>query len=170
MPDLTETTEYLKTIMNSKMGGYVIWGAFLALFLGVLYFGSRATGWHKLAKHYPCRNPYQETWITQPDFFDKDSGGLNLRFNTSESEDAIKLGADYQGLYLTMSLGFRFFHPPLFVPWEDVRTVWTKAAPWLKEKNLLVITFAEQPDIPLEVDRHVAGEMEKRALGRWSVP
>lgn len=58
-----------------------------------------------------------------------------------------------------MSLPFRPFHPPIFVPWSDVGSVAKAGFPWSEKKN-----------VPLQVDREVAGEIEKRSQGRWTMP
>ncbi len=169
MQPLPEVFAHIKTMVTNlgMREGLILFSLFFA---GMLYVGSRVSGWHDLAKHYPVRNRYEGKWISQPDFFGRDSGGLDIYFNNGASEDAIKLGADSEGLYLSMSIGFRFFHPPLFVPWSDVRSVWLQGVPWLKTKNLLRITFAQSPNVPLDVDRHVAGEIQKRSGGLWTMP
>jgi len=95
---------------------------------------------------------------------------VNVYFNNGESDGAIKLGADGHGLHIVMSTVFRPFHPPLFVPWSDISGVWLQGTPWINEKNLLRITFAQSPGIPLDVDRHIAGEMQKKSEGRWTMP
>jgi hypothetical protein len=69
-----------------------------------------------------------------------------------------------------MSIVFRLFHPPLFVPWSDVRSEWIQGAPWSRKKNVLRITFVALPEIPLDVDQHIAREMQKLAEGRWTMP
>lgn len=166
-----ELAEHFKRLIEyTEKHAYLTWGIFGALFLGFMLLGSRVSGWHKIATHYPCTNRYEGAWITQPDSFDRDSGRVIVYFNNGESDGAIKLGADYNGLYLVMSDLFRLFHPPIFVPWNDVKSEWVSNAPWLKEKTTLRITFTDFPNIPLEVDRHIAGEMEKRAEGRWKAP
>lgn len=139
------------------------------LIVGVLFLGSRASGWHRLAKHYPHRNGFHAEWISMPDFFGREGrGGMAVDFNNGQT-DAIKVGVDDEGLYLSMSIPFRFFHPPIFVPWSDVRSV-GQGPPWSDKISEIRFTFALCPDVPLDVDLEVAGEIQKRAKGRWTVP
>lgn len=140
------------------------------LLVGVLFFGSRASGWHKLAGHYPRLNPFQGEWISMPDFFGKEGrGGMTVDFNNCQT-NAINLAVDGQGMYLSMSIAFRLFHPPIFVPWSDVRSVALAACPWSDKITDIRFTFALSPDVPLDVDLEVAAEIQKRAQGRWTMP
>lgn len=139
------------------------------LILGVLFVGARISGWHKLAEHYASADRYEGRWISQLDDSGKE-GGLEVSLRYSVSENAIKLGADARGLYLQMSLPFRPFHPPLFIPWRDIESVGVQELPWVKKKTLVRITFAQAPSIPLDVDWYVAGEIQQRANGQWKIP
>ena len=169
MPNLDALIQKLKPVVANL--GLFEWLCIFALLLGgALFLGSRLNGWHTLAKHYSTQQSYQGTWISQPDDSGKEAGGLSVWLNNGESENAIKLGADRDGIYLAMSLGFRPFHPPLFIPWNDVKAVWVQSIPLLPAKNLLRITFTDCPHIPLEVDRHVANRLEEHAEGRWRLP
>jgi hypothetical protein len=166
-----EITEQLKRFIDFLgKHEYLTWGIVLAIFIGFMLLGSRTSGWHKVAAQYPCTNQYKGAWISQPDFFERDSGRVVVDFNNNESDGAIKLGADNNGLYMVMSNLFRLFHPPIFVPWQDVKCEWVGNAPWLKEKTTLRITFDGFPNIPLEVNRHIVGEMERLAQGQWTAP
>lgn len=169
MPSLDALIQRLTTVVANL--GLIEWLCIFALLLGGgLFLASRLNGWHTLAKHYGTQQRYQGAWISQPDDSGKEAGGLSVTLNSGESENAIKLGADRDGVYLAMSLGFRPFHPPLFIPWNDIKAVWVAGAPWLKTRNLLRITFRDCPHIPLEVDRHVANRLEEHAEGRWKIP
>lgn len=139
------------------------------LILGVLFVGARISGWHELAKHYASYDRYEGRWISQLDDSGQE-GGLEVSLRHSVSENAIKLGADSRGLYLQMSLPFRPFHPPLFIPWGDIKSVGIQELPWVNKKTRVRITFTQAPGIPLDVDWYVAGEIQQRANGRWKMP
>lgn len=157
----------IRKILENLNGGQWLLIA-VAVIGGILYLGSRLGGWRRLAERYPAREPYRGEWISQPDS-EGEPRGLTVALNHGESEDAIKLGADSRGLHMAMSLGFRLFHPPIFVPWSEVRGVRVQELPWTG-KNLVRITFAACPEIPLDVDRRVAREIERLSMGRWAVP
>jgi hypothetical protein len=165
---LEKIAEHLEKIC-AEIGMRNSFIAVAVLFVAFFYVISRVFGWHDLTKHYPGRNPYQGEWISHPEV-EGQQGGLIVYFNHGVSEDAIKLGADREGLYIEASLAYRLFHPPLFVPWSDVTSSAVKEVPWLKKANLVRFTFAMRPDLPLEVDSYVAREVEKRAEGRWTMP
>lgn len=131
--------------------------------LALLFFFSRSNGWHHLAKYYPTRNPYQGKWIGS------DLDEMEVQFNHSKAVNAIRLGADSQGLYLSAWIGFRPFHPPLFIPWSDVTGVRIKEVPWLKEPNLVKFSFAMKPDIPVYVGTDIAAEVEKNSQDQWKI-
>lgn len=142
---------------------------FCILIVVMLYFGSRASGWHRLAKHYPNPGGSHAEWISMPDFFDRPGrGGMIVDFNNGQT-DAIKLGVDGQGVYLSMSFPFNIFHPPIFVPWSDVNSV-AQGTPWSDKTAEIRFTFALSPNVPLDVDLQVADEIQKRADGRWIMP
>lgn len=132
--------------------------------VGILYLGSRLSGWHQVARCYPAFNSYQGEWIG------RDLEAMAVRFNNADSENAIHLGADRQGLYFSMGIMFRPFHPPIFVPWNDVTGMGIKEVPWLKKMNLIKFTFELIPDIPVYVDTDTAREIEKLSQGRWEMP
>ncbi|WP_157698717.1 hypothetical protein [Geobacter sp. DSM 9736] len=165
---MTDLIAQAKNII-AKMGPREIFTLFGLLFMLLLFIGSRSSGWHKLAKQYPNRTGSHAEWISMPDFFDRPGkGGMVVDFSNCET-NAINLGVDYEGMYLSMSIPFRFFHPPIFVPWSDIRGV-AQGAPWSKKKHEIRFTFAMSPNVPLDVDMSVAREIEKRALGRWTIP
>lgn len=164
----TELVVEIKKII-AGMGGWEWFTLFGILFVFFLFLGSRASGWHKLYKHYPNLNGLHAEWIAMPDFFDRpEKGGLTLDFNNLQT-DAINLGVDGQGMYLSMSMPFHFFHPPIFVPWRDVRSV-AQGPPWTNKKSEIRFTFALCPNIPFDVDMYVAAEIQKRSEGRWTIP
>lgn len=115
--------------------GLLGWLTVVALLtLGVLFVGARISGWHELAKHYASADRYAGRWIAQLDDSGQE-GGLEVSLRHSVSDNAIKLGADPRGLYLRMSLPFRPFHPPLFIPWRDIESVGVQELPWVKKKR-----------------------------------
>lgn len=162
MPNMDEIAERVEKVLTAfGMRNTLL--AFFLLILGVLYFFSRVNGWHELSQYYPTRNPYQGKWIVH------DLDEVEVRFNASDGVNSIRLGADAQGLYISMWIGFRPFHPPLFIPWSDVTAVRIKETPWLKKPNLVKYTFAMNPDIPVYVGTYIAEEIEKHAGGQWKM-
>ena len=155
--------------MNPKIrarGLFILIGIFL---IGMFYLLSWGTGWRDLSRQYAARDRYQGEWITQPNLDGTLRSGPYVLLNGSESDNAIEVGADRQGLYLSMPMEYRLFHPPLFIPWSDVSCIRVRAAPWTGE-NLVRFTFAKSPSIPLDVEVPVAMEIQGRSEGRWTIP
>lgn len=169
MATMTEIAAHLEQLLMS-LGVRNVFIILAILYVGLFYAISRLCGWHDLAKQYAGQQRYQGEWLSHPEGDDPKLGGLVVYFKNITSENAIKMGADREGLYLETSLGFRLFHPPLFIPWNDVSSTALREVPWLKKKNLVRFTFAMHPDIPVSVDTYVAREIEKRSQGRWTLP
>lgn len=163
MPTMTEIAGHLEKIATTigMRNCLIIVGMML---LGILYLGSRLSGWHQVAKCYPVFGSYQGKWIG------RDLEVMEVRFNNIDSENAIHVGADRQGLYLSMGIMFRPFHPPIFVPWNDITGVGIKEVPWIKKMNLVKFIFELNPDIPVYVGIDTAREIEKLSEGRWEMP
>lgn len=84
--------------------GITLWCAMLTVL-------SYLSGWRKLAAGYTHREPFPgETWRFQ-------SGELRWL----GIKNCLIIGADPRGLYLSMMLLFRFWHPPLLIPWGSIQ-------------------------------------------------
>jgi hypothetical protein len=95
---------------------------FLIFFAAVWTFAlvavARMGGWSRLAARYRCREPFE---------------GFRIRFGSGEMRGGpfwglpcnyggcLALGANVQGLYLAVFPLFRPGHPPLFIPWQDLK-------------------------------------------------
>lgn len=152
--------------------GMELWQVLGLFGLGVvamLFFGSFASGWHRLAQHYPREYRFSGEWILMPDFDGNEDAGLVLDFNGQENEN-IDLGVDGRGLHLSMQLPFRLFHPPIFVPWSEVSSIAWAGIPWSDNKTEVRFSFARCADISVTVGIEVARKMEIRAAGAWKIP
>jgi len=78
-------------------------------------------GWSLLAKAYPSSQPFDgQLWSFQ-------SGQLGVRDELDPSLEALEhyrsclnISANREGIHLSIFLLFRLWHPPLFMPWDDV--------------------------------------------------
>jgi hypothetical protein len=86
---------------------------FLIVIPILVYFTSFLTGWAKLAKNYRACVPYEgKLWRFK-----------SLTFGTTKNySNCIHLGANQRGLYLKPIFILRPGHPPLFIPWADIKT------------------------------------------------
>ena len=83
---------------------------FAVLWCFILWLSSLAGGWRRLAERYENRMPFDgeiTSFVT-----------ARLRFVNYSS--ILRLGTSDLGLYVAPIRIYRFFHPPLFIPWTDI--------------------------------------------------
>ena len=84
---------------------------FVAIWLAVTLLLSLMSGWARLAKIYPARAKFEaEQWHFV-------SGQLR---NFVSYRNCLTVGANADGMHLSILLPFRVGHPPLFIPWSDI--------------------------------------------------
>ncbi len=78
-------------------------------------------GWSLLARAYRSSNSFDGQ------FWNFQSGQIGVRNEIDSSLEALQyyrsclhIGANREGMHLSMFLMFRLWHPPLFVPWSDI--------------------------------------------------
>jgi len=87
----------------------------VSLCLGVSFLKARLTGWRRLAAEYRAAEPFQGSrWPL--DFL-----GMGARIPGYGRR--VIMGANTQGLWLSVGLFFRVGHPPLFIPWRGLSLV-----------------------------------------------
>jgi hypothetical protein len=107
-------------------------------------------GWRKLAKTYRASNPF----FGRKFYFQSASMKRMTNYNR-----VLIIGANREGLFLSVLFIFRLGHPPLFIPWAEIS---------FKEKeekffDRCEITLARCPDIPIMISK---GLMEKITRSR----
>jgi ATP-dependent Clp protease adaptor protein ClpS len=80
-----------------------------------------------------------------------------MRWRTHYS-NVITTGANQGGLYLSSMFVFRFMHPPLFIPWTEIRVQRTKG--WLFEN--VTFTLDRELAIPMRIRREPAPGLSLR--------
>jgi hypothetical protein len=104
-------------------------------------------GWSELAAHFPRNADPAGRICASGSWFNL----VYMRYWTKYS-GAIYFEAADDALYLTMIPLFRPFHPPLRIPWDEIRM--TQGVFFL----VLILGSAEQ--IPLRVSSRLAGKLE----------
>jgi hypothetical protein len=85
---------------------------FIAMWCLAVAIIARVGGWARLAEQYRHDGPFEgRKWRFRSANFGRwtSYGGV------------LTVGGDRQGLYLAVMPLFRIGHPPLFIPWQDVR-------------------------------------------------
>jgi hypothetical protein len=115
----------------------------ILLFVGIAYIcsslltcflGAQLSGWRELAKYYRSDAPFEgERWRFR---------SCNMRLLTHYG-GCVTVGANEYGLYLTLFSLFRIGHPPLLIPWNEVRLKMGKTIVW----EWMELRFNQAPGI-----------------------
>jgi len=101
----------------------------LPLWFLSLFLFSRAS-WHKLARLYRSSEV----------FYGTDYGKLNARVNDLNYSSRLYLKYNEEGIYLSVVKRYRPFHPPVFIPWNELMAI-------RKEKEHVIIEFGSGAEI-----------------------
>jgi hypothetical protein len=129
---------------------------FLSLWLLVGAIISYVGGWLSLSKSYRTRVPFNGAkWGGQ-------SGRMRWLANYNS---VLTMGASQQGLYLASIFLFRFMHPPLLVPWSEIKVLRNKG--WVFE--YVTFTMGRELAIPLRIRGRLAAKLRESAGNCWPV-
>ena len=70
-------------------------------------------GWSTLARDYK----------TGPEFYGTDYGIVSARVNIVNYKASLILKYNDEGIFLRPTIFFRIFHPPIFIPWNEISAV-----------------------------------------------
>ena len=120
-------------------------------------------GWHRLARTYRARY---------------DPQGRRYLFASMEIRGRLLLGERYSlcltvyvssyGIHLRIWLPFRFFHPPLFIPWRAIQAVESRR--WLGFTIVRVrLSTEEELSFGYGVGKAIASEREsfRKGVANW---
>lgn len=79
--------------------------------------------------------------------------------------NVLTLGANRDGLYLASMFLFRFMHPPLFIPWGEIKVRRSKG--WFFE--YATFTMGHELAIPLRIRAKLAGRLRNEAGNCWPI-
>ena len=129
---------------------------FLCLWLLVGATISVIGGWFSLAKVYRTQVAFDGTkWRMQ-------SGQMRWLANYN---NVLTLGVGKQGLYLASMFLFRFMHPPLLVPWSEIKVGRNKG--WIFE--YVTFTMGHELAIPLRIREKLATKLRESAGNYWPI-
>jgi small-conductance mechanosensitive channel len=133
---------------------FPIYFFFLWLLVGATI--SFVGGWFSLAKVYRTREAFNGAkWSMQ-------SGQMRWLANYN---NVLTIGVSQQGLYLASMFLFRFMHPPLLVPWSEIKVQSRKG--WVFES--VIFTLGHELGIPLRVRAKLAAKLRESAGSSWPV-
>ena len=126
----------------------------VTLWLVVSAIVSYMSGWFALSELYRTRAPFDGAkWRWQ---------SAHMRWLTHYN-NVLTLGATQESLYLAVMPLFRFMHPPLLVPWNEIRVRRSKG--WFVE--YVTFTIGHELAIPLRIRAKLAGRLRDVARSRW---
>lgn len=129
---------------------------FLCLWCLVAAIISFVGGWFSLAKLYRTRAPFNGVkWMMQ-------SGQMRWLTNYNH---VLTIGVSPEGLYLATMFLFRFMHPPLLVPWSEIKVRRKKG--WVFE--YVVFAMGHELAIPLRIRDRLAARLRESAGSYWPV-
>ncbi len=138
--------------------------AFVGLWAGIMLVVSWLGGWAELARVYRPPRPFNgRRWWFQ-------SASMRYRLNYGL---CLIVGANAQGLSLSILLPFRPGHPPLFVPWSDITVASQKsrAFPYsLLGFGYVELRFRRAPSVPLRIMQGLGRRLAQSAGPAWPGP
>ncbi len=128
---------------------------FIGGWLVVSFMFSIVTGWNKLAERYRTYN--------KPDF--KLFRAVQVTWGSPLMAGNIYImGSSNKGLYLGVLFPFRIGHPPLLIPWRDLRVEKVKSF----MSNKVVFKFKDGTARPLEIKENMAEKLIEGSGGQLS--
>jgi hypothetical protein len=113
-------------------------------------------GWFSLAKVYRTRVPFNGAkWGMQ-------SGQMRWWTNYN---NVLTLGVNREGLYLATMFLFRFMHPPLLVPWSEIKVRGGKG--WFFK--YVTFMMGHELAIPLRIRGKLAAKLRDTAGNCWPI-
>lgn len=128
----------------------------VALWLLVAAVISYIGGWTTLAKRFRFTTPFRgEKWSCR-------SG--HMRWIAGYG-NCLTLGCNQQGLYLAIMPLFAFRHPPLLIPWDEIKISRTRIVFF----RYVRFGLGRELDIPLYVHARLADKLRRAAAMHWPI-
>jgi hypothetical protein len=148
----------LQRFMNQHPSAFAaifpIYFLFLWLLVGATV--SLVGGWFSLARVYRTRAAFTGArWRMQ-------SARMRWLMNYN---NVLTIGVSQQGLYLASMFLFRFMHPPLLVPWSEIKA--RRSHGWVFD--YVTFTMGHELAIPLRISEKLASKMRTSAGDFWPI-
>lgn len=114
-----------------------------------------ASGWKMLAARFPTQQPFSgPEWKWQ---------SARMRYSMGYN-NCLRVGADAMGMLIQPMWGLRTAHPPLFVPWHEIRV--EPASGWMKEV-LVQLRLGRSEQIPFTIRDTLSSKLQAAAGANW---
>lgn len=131
--------------------------AFIAVWCGIVFLLSLVSGWRELSQYYGSTAPFNGPRF----WFQSVSMRLRVGYN-----NCLIVGANTEGLYVSILFPFRIGHPPLLFPWVDI-SVAEKRGFLLRGFEL---RFNRCPSIPFVISKRLMNKVSKPSGGMIRTP
>ena len=122
---------------------------FAAVFSIAGFVSSMLAGWYALSKRFRA--------LSEPCGPTKSAGpfayGVKMRW--TNYANVVRLVAAEDALYISIVFPLRFSHPPLRVPWQEIKLGRTKVL-W---RRYVVLTLGDQERIPMRISEQMARKL-----------
>jgi len=127
---------------------------FLGMWLLFSFLLSRMGGWHLLAQTFRTDLPFSgNAWGFQ---------SAMMRW-AADYRHCLTLGACPEGLYMTIWLVFRFGHPALLIPWNEIRV--------RKNEGIFdgsyILTLGREAAVPMRIRGKLGNRLRAAAGSSW---
>ena len=137
--------------------------SFIPVFITVIcvsvpYSLSFLGGWHLLAERFRAIVPFSGKmyrWVYATMLWGAHYNG------------ALKAGANAEGLYIATLFLFRLGHPPLFIPWSEIKIGPSR---WVDFYLSITLTLGGEEQIPFRISRRLARRFRNDAGASWPDP
>lgn len=122
----------------------------VGFFCFMSYLSGVISGWHELSQRFFTQSePYGATRSAGPFFF-----VVYARYWTHYNWAICMTSAD-DALYLSVYFLLRIGHPPLRIPWSEIKIARTKYF-W---QHFIVLTLGNQERIPMRISERMASKL-----------
>jgi hypothetical protein len=119
----------------------------VAFWCAIIYLISLITGWQALARRFRAQSePYGDAKTAGPFFYT-----IYMRY-WGHYSSVIRLTAAADALYTAILFPFRFGHPPLRIPWNEIRFSTTQRFAF----KYAVLTLGNEEKIPMRISGRMA--------------
>ena len=131
-------------------GFVIIVGFWVAISVLLSHLG----GWAALARQYGYSGEFVgERWKRQ-------SGQMRYLMGYN---NCLILGANREGLYISVAVPFLLGHPPLFIPWGEISVTREKVL-WFKRAQL---SLGRETPVPFQISERLADKLKASAGQSW---
>jgi hypothetical protein len=115
--------------------------------ISIMLLVSAGAGWRRLAEFYRADRPFEgKKFFLQ---------SARLRYRMSYN-NILTIGANSEGIHVSVFFPFTLGHPPLYFPWHDVSAraerMW-----WI---DIVVLQFSKCPSIPFFISKRLADKLK----------